>query len=93
MNDIRKQQVKKDADTIEKAMARYTGASGAHFGFIAYATGERQVIAGGNVGIAGMCLGEAIAMLVLQTPGLTEEFIDMVAETAKNLLQSGGTAQ
>ena len=93
MNDIRKQQVKKDADAIEKAMVRYTGATGAHFGFIAYATGERQFFAGGNAAVAGMCLGEAIANLVEMTPGLTEEFIDMVAETAKSILQSGGTVQ
>lgn len=93
MNDIRAKQVQKDAETIGKTMERYSGASGAHFGFIAYATGERQFMAGGNVAVTGMCLGEALATLVLDTPGLTEEFIDMVAGTAKSLLQKGGTVQ
>lgn len=81
------EQVRRDSDTIEEAMKRYGGSSGAHFGFIACATGERQFIAGGNVAITGICLAEAIAELIQNTPGLDESFIDIVSETAKDILQ------
>lgn len=89
----RKNQIMLDSDTIEKTMKKYGGSSGAHFGFIALATGERQFIAGGNLLISGMCLGEAIAMMILQTPGIGEEFIDAVAETAKEILKEEGQVQ
>lgn len=87
MNDIRTRQVMKDAATIEEAMEKYGGSGGAHFGFIAFATGERQFIAGGNVAITGICLSEAIATMIQNTPGLGEEFIDAVADTAKGILK------
>lgn len=81
-------QIKKDSDIIEEAMKKYGGSGGAHFGFIACATGERQFIAGGNVAITGICLAEAIAELIQNTPGLEDEnFIDVVAETAKDILK------
>lgn len=86
----RSEQVRRDSNTIEEAMKRYSGSNGAHFGFIAFATGERQFIAGGNVAVTGICLAEAIAELILQTPGLDESFIDTVAETAKEILKKEG---
>lgn len=86
-------QIKKDSDTIEEAMKRYGGSGGAHFGFISCATGERQFIAGGNVAISGICLSEAIATMIQNTPGLGEEFIDAVADTAKAILEKGEWVQ
>jgi hypothetical protein len=86
-------QIKKDSDIIEEAMEKYGGSDGAHFGFIAFATGERQFIAGGNVAITGICLSEAIATMIQNTPGLGEEFIDAVADTAKGILKKGGPLQ
>ena len=92
MNRI--EQMRKDSNTIEEAMKRYSGSTGAHFGFIAFATGERQFIAGGNLAITGICLSEAIAELILNTPGLDgSSFIDTVAETAKAILEKGEWVQ
>ena len=78
----KRKQVREDADRIDKVMRNYTGSSAAHFGFIVCDTGERQFFAGGRADLTGMCLGEAIANLVKCTPGVGEEFIDAVADTA-----------
>jgi hypothetical protein len=92
----RKEQVKRDSNVIEKAMMKYSGTEGAHFGFIAYGSGERQFFAGGRADITGMCISEAIATLVKNTPGITDDFIDAVAETARIMLgdmEHGGNVQ
>lgn len=86
----RKEQVRKDAEVIDKAMRNYTGNEGAHFGFITFETGERQFFAGGRVDLSGICMGEALATMVANTPGLTEDFIDAVADTAKLMLKDMG---
>lgn len=96
MNEIRAKQVQRDAEAIDKVMRKYSGASGAHFGFIAYATGERQFLAGGNAAVTGICIAEAIAMLIKQTPGMTADIIDSIADTAKAILgetETGGRPQ
>ena len=93
MNDIRTRQVMKDAATIEEAMKKYSGSIGAHFGFIAYATGERQFMAGGNAAISGICLAEAITTLIESTPGLDETFIDIIADTVKDQIRKKGQIQ
>ena len=85
----RKEQVRRDADVIEKAMMTYHGIDGAHFGFIAYASGERQFFAGGRVDISGLCISEAIATMVKNTPELDSSFIDAVADTARIMLGEG----
>lgn len=83
----RKEQIKKDAEAIEALITKYNGATAAHFGFIANATGERMFWAGGNLAITGICLSEAIADLIRHTPGLDgEEFIQAVTETARSIL-------
>lgn len=82
----KKEQVERDADIIDKAMINYTGFDGAHFGFITLATGERHFFAGGRSDLSGFCLSEALANLVNMTQGLNEEFIDLVCETAKSML-------
>ena len=80
-------QVKKDSDAINKAMKNYSGMDGAHFGFIAYETGERHFFCGGRVDVTGICLGEALARLVDNTPGIEDDYIDLVMNTAKDMLE------
>lgn len=83
----RKEQVRKDADAIDKVMKHYSGNDGAHFGFVTYETGERQFFAGGRVDLSGYCISEALATMVANTPGLDEDFIDAVSEMAKEMLK------
>lgn len=83
----RRERVLKDAKVIDNAMKHYTGNEGAHFGFITFETGERQFFAGGRVDLSGMCMCEALATMVVNTPGLEVDFIDAVADTAKIMLE------
>lgn len=88
--NAKQQQVEKDAARMEAAAKTYSGANGAHFGFIATATGERHFIAGGRADILGMCLGEGIAQLIRITPGIQNnpnEFINAVADTAREFVK------
>lgn len=82
----KREQVKKDAKIIDGAMMNYTGDGGAHFGFIVYESGERHFFSGGRVDLMGICLGEAIATMVNNTPGLGKDFIYMVSDVAHRML-------
>lgn len=92
-----KQQVMADAKVIEECMKKYTGKTGAHFGFIACESGSRQFITGGRVDLLGNYLAEGIARIVNITPQLQEfDFIDRVCLIAKKMLkemQKGGKPQ
>lgn len=87
----KKKMIQLDADTLSRIMQNYTGTEGAHFGFIAFETGQRQFLFGGRTNLLGFCLGEAMARMVTMTPGLTPEFIDSVAATAKEILKNAET--
>lgn len=90
----RKEQIKRDSTEIEQVITKYGGATAAHFGFIAHATGERMFWSGGNAAIIGICLAEAIAELIQHTPGMDgEEFLKAVTETTMKILEHGGTVQ
>ena len=90
----RNEQMKKDAEEIEATITKYNGPGMAHFGFIAHATGERMFWAGGNAALTGVCLAEAIAELIENTPGMDgDEFIRAITDLAKDILKRGGTVQ
>lgn len=89
-------QLKRDGDRIEEIMRGYTGTTGAHFGFIAMdgANGEkRQYFVGGRADLCGICLAEAIATFVHITPGMSEDFIDLVSSVAHDMLKDMNNAQ
>lgn len=81
--------IERDMKTISSVLPTYSGNEGAHFGFIAFETGQRQFFMGGRSDVIGLCLSEAIAKFVELTPQLNDDGIDMIAETAKEFLRRG----
>lgn len=46
-----------------------------------------------NAAISGICIAEAITTLIEETPGLDETFIDIIAETVKDMIRKKGQIQ
>lgn len=87
------QKVEKDGSKLENIMKGYSGAGGGHFGLIVTANGKRHYCTGGRVDLVGICMSEALANMVRVTPQLDETYIDMIAESAKELLKEARKVQ
>lgn len=79
--------IQQDGMKMEEIMTPYSGKEGAHFGFICKAPNERYFCLGGRADLYGMAISEALARLIMITPGLDENYIGMVANSAVLFLQ------
>lgn len=82
-----KQEIKQDAEAIVAICKQYSGAHGCHVCVIAQEDGKHNVSFGGRVDIAGEYLAEILARIVATTPLLEADFIDSVANCAKDMVR------
>ena len=82
-----------DVQSIEEAMKDYSGAEGAHFGFIYKDAKKRQHMFGGNAALIGAGLTEGIVELIKRTPGLDTSFVDTIHEVVHMVLDGDDEAE
>ena len=81
------QEIKADSAKIVEICKQYSGANGCHICVIAQDDGKHNVSFGGRVDIAGEYISEILARIVMTTPMLEDDFIDAVANCAKDMVR------
>ena len=83
------EQVQHDSKKLEDIMNNYSGADGAHAGFIITAEDKRFICIGGWADLIGVCMSEMVARQASFLPGeAATGFIDTVCMVAKEMLKS-----
>lgn len=83
---IDQNRVDADGKEMERVMKPYSGNDGAHFGLIGTEDYRRYFCIGGRVDLLGTIISEGLARMVFITPELDERYIDIVADTAREML-------